>query len=167
MENIQQDLSLATTDTVVGGEVTGRETNSPTDAVGNAESPVVLLVEDNESNIQTIASYLRAKGYQMLLAQNGYEAIQLNQEHRPNIILMDIQMPGMDGFEAIQHIRQSSHSKVPILALTALAMAGDRTRCLAAGANDYLSKPVKLKELTMTIQEWLSHNEGSTDRDLN
>lgn len=138
------------------------------DAVGgNPESPLVLLVEDNESNIQTIASYLGAKGYRMLLAQNGYEAIQLNAEYRPNIILMDIQMPGMDGFEAIQQIRQGAHCQVPILALTALAMAGDRTRCLAAGANDYLSKPVKLKELNLTIQEWLSHQAESTDRDLN
>jgi CheY-like chemotaxis protein len=137
------------------------------DAVGNPESPLVLLVEDNESNTHTIASYLGAKGYRMLLAQNGYEAIQLNAEYRPNIILMDIQMPGMDGFEAIQQIRQGAHCQVPILALTALAMAGDRTRCLAAGANDYLSKPVKLKELNLTIQEWLSHQAESTDRDLN
>jgi CheY-like chemotaxis protein len=159
---MQKDLPLTELTTV-----TGRENNSPADSVDNGDGPLVLLVEDNESNTQTIASYLGAKGYRMLLAQNGYEAIQLNQEHRPNIILMDIQMPGMDGFEAIQHIRQGPHREVPILALTALAMAGDRTRCLAAGANDYLSKPVRLKELNLTIQEWLSHQKGSTERDLN
>jgi CheY-like chemotaxis protein len=146
--------------------VTGRE-NSPADSVDNGEGPLVLLVEDNESNTQTIASYLGAKGYRMLLAQNGYEAIQLNQEHRPNIILMDIQMPEMDGLEAIQHIRQGSHREVPILALTALAMAGDRTRCLAAGANDYLSKPVKLKELNLTIQQWLKLDKEEGAADLN
>lgn len=162
MTNMPKDLPLTTATTVAGAE-----TNSPADSVDNEESPLVLLVEDNESNTQTIASYLGAKGYRMLLAQNGYEAIQLNQEHRPNIILMDIQMPGMDGFEAIQHIRQGPHREVPILALTALAMAGDRTRCLAAGANDYLSKPVKLKELNLIIQQWLKLRKDQEAADLN
>jgi CheY-like chemotaxis protein len=157
---MQKDLPLTEL-----APVTGRETNSPADSVDNGEGPLVLLVEDNESNTQMLASYLGAKGYRMLLAQNGYEAIQLNQEHRPNIILMDIQMPEMDGLEAIQHIRQGAHSEVPILALTALAMTGDRTRCLAAGANDYLSKPVKLKELNLVIQQWLKlgKEEGAAD----
>jgi CheY-like chemotaxis protein/nitrogen-specific signal transduction histidine kinase len=133
-----------------------------------SENPLVLLVEDNEANTQTIASYLTAKGYRMLLAQNGYEAIQLNQEHSPNLILMDIQMPGMDGLEAIQRIRNESNCKVPILALTALAMAGDRARCLEAGANDYLAKPVRLRELNLTIQRWLINNrEDITDYALN
>jgi PAS domain S-box-containing protein len=132
-----------------------------------SESPLVLLVEDNEANTQTIASYLTAKGYRMLLAQNGYEAIQLNQEHSPNLILMDIQMPGMDGLEAIQRIRNESNCEVPILALTALAMAGDRARCIEAGANDYLAKPIRLKELNLTIQRWLTNNGESTDYELN
>jgi CheY-like chemotaxis protein len=70
---------------------------------------------------------------------------------------MDIQMPGMDGFEAISCIRkQPELAKIPIIALTALAMEGDRDRCLAAGANDYLTKPVKLKQLNGTIQQFLS-----------
>ncbi|MEG4441108.1 PAS domain S-box protein [Microcoleus sp. AT9_B5] len=120
-------------------------------------SPLILLVEDNEANISTVSSYLRAKGYRILLAKNGEEAIALAKSDNPNLILMDIQMPGMDGLEAMQQIRlDPSLVDVPIVALTALAMTGDRDRCLAAGANDYLSKPVKLKQLAATIQHLLN-----------
>nr|WP_275415848.1 response regulator [Leptolyngbya sp. CCY15150] len=120
-------------------------------------SPLILLAEDNEANIRTIASYLRAKGYQLILARNGQEAIALAQSECPNIILMDIQMPEMDGLEAMQTIRRYPQlTEVPIIALTSLAMEGDRDRCIAAGANDYLSKPVKLKQLLMAIQNQLN-----------
>ncbi len=120
-------------------------------------SPLVLLAEDNEANILTISSYLEAKGYRLILANNGQEAIALAQSQHPDLILMDIQMPGMDGLEAIQHIRHDPNLvDIPIIALTALAMQGDRDRCLAAGANDYLSKPIKLKQLTTTIQHLLA-----------
>ncbi len=120
-------------------------------------SPLILLAEDNPDNIATISSYLEAKGYRLLLANNGQEAIALTLSHHPHMILMDIQMPGMDGLEAIRQIRQQeSLRKIPIIALTALAMKGDRERCLAAGADTYLSKPVKLKQLNMLIQELIS-----------
>jgi PAS domain S-box-containing protein len=120
-------------------------------------SPLILLAEDNEANITTISSYLRAKGYRIVLAKNGDEAIALAKSENPNLILMDIQMPGMDGLEAIQQIRlDPSLVDVPIVALTALAMTGDRDRCLATGANDYLTKPVKLKQLVATIQHLLT-----------
>lgn len=77
--------------------------------------------------------------------------------HQPNLILMDIQMPEVDGIEAIHQIRLDPDlTKIPIIALTALAMPKDRERCLAAGANDYLSKPVKLKQLSTTIRRFLS-----------
>jgi signal transduction histidine kinase len=119
----------------------------------------ILLVEDNEANINSISSYLKAKGYHTLLARNGLEAINLAQSHLPNLILMDIQMPKMDGLEAIRQIRTHSQlMNVPIVALTALAMSGDREKCLSAGANDYLSKPVKLKQLSTTIQQFLKVN---------
>ncbi|MEG3898062.1 MULTISPECIES: PAS domain S-box protein [unclassified Microcoleus] len=120
-------------------------------------SPLILLAEDNEANISTVSSYLRAKGYRILLAKNGEEAIALAKSENPNLILMDIQMPGMDGLEAMQQIRLDPNLvDVPIVALTALAMTGDRDRCLAAGANDYLTKPVKLKQLAATIQQLLT-----------
>ena len=119
-------------------------------------SPLILLAEDNQANIATVSSYLRAKGYRLLLAQNGQEAIALAKSECPDLILMDIQMPEMDGLEAMQRIRCSpTLMRIPIIALTALAMTGDRERCLAAGATDYLSKPVPLKRLAMMIEKLL------------
>lgn len=119
--------------------------------------PLILLAEDNDANIQAIAPYLAAQGYHILLAHNGLEAITLAQAENPDLILMDIQMPGMDGLEAIQRIRHDPELvNIPIIALTALAMTGDRERCLAAGANAYLAKPVKFKHLTTTIQSFLA-----------
>jgi CheY-like chemotaxis protein len=120
------------------------------------EPPLILIVEDNELNINTISSYLTVKGYRPIVAQDGASAIQLTQQHQPDLILMDIQMSGIDGLEAISQIRQNPQiANIPIVALTALVMEGDRDRCLDAGANDYLTKPVKLKQLNQTIQQWL------------
>ncbi|MCL1472215.1 PAS domain S-box protein [Argonema antarcticum] len=120
-------------------------------------SPLILLAEDNEANISTVSSYLRAKGYRIILAKNGEEAIALAKSENPDLILMDIQMPGIDGLEAMQQIRRDPNLvDVPIVALTALAMTSDRDRCLEAGANDYISKPLKLKQLATTIQQLLS-----------
>ena len=116
----------------------------------------ILIAEDNEANIMTISSYLTAKGYRLLIANNGLEAIAVTQNEHPDLILMDIQMPVMDGLETIEKMRQiPSLVNVPIIALTALAMADDRDRCLAAGANEYMPKPVKLKVLAQMIQRLL------------
>ena len=121
-------------------------------------APLVLLAEDNEANIATISSYLIAKDYRVVFAKNGQEAIALAKSQQPDIILMDIQMPIMDGLEATQQIRRIPNLvNIPIIALTALAMAGDRDRCLKAGANEYLTKPVKLKALSQMIQTFLAH----------
>jgi CheY-like chemotaxis protein len=118
--------------------------------------PLVLLAEDNEANIMTISSYLKAQNYQILSAQNGREAIEMVRSHQPALVLMDIQMPEMDGLTAIAQIRQDpDFQSLPIIALTALAMAGDQERCLQAGATAYLNKPVKLKQLANMIQELL------------
>jgi signal transduction histidine kinase len=116
----------------------------------------ILLVEDNQANSNSISSYLNAKGYQITLAKNGLEGINLAKSQLPDLILMDIQMPNMDGIEAIGHIR--SHPALvntPIIAVTALAMSGDREKCLNAGANEYLTKPVRLKQLEIAIQQFL------------
>jgi signal transduction histidine kinase/CheY-like chemotaxis protein len=119
-------------------------------------SAVILLAEDNDANVSTISSYLKAKGYQLIFARDGEEAIALAQSAQPDLILMDIQMPKLDGLEAIKQIRLAPLSaSIPIIALTAFAMVNDRDRCLAAGANDYLSKPVKMKQLVTTIQQLL------------
>jgi CheY-like chemotaxis protein len=119
-------------------------------------------------NVNTIKSYLTAKGYRSIVANDGQVAIDLTQQHHPDLILMDIQMPGMDGLEAIAKIRQQAQLvSIPIIALTALAMDGDREKCLKAGANDYLTKPVKLKQLHTTIQQLLATKVDSFDVDVN
>ncbi|MEB3212890.1 MAG: ATP-binding protein [Leptolyngbyaceae bacterium] len=120
-------------------------------------SPLVLLAEDNDATVTTISSYLSAKGYRTLVAKNGREAVSMMQSTPPDIVLMDIQMPDTDGFKAIRHIREDVNGqKIPIIALTALAMPGDREQCLAAGADDYISKPFTLKQLLITIQHLLA-----------
>jgi len=120
-------------------------------------SPLILLAEDNNANSSIISTYLQTKGYRIQIAHNGQSAVELAEAKQPNLILMDIQMPGMDGLTAIQHIRQNPiFTQVPIIALTAFAMEEDRKRCLNAGANTYLAKPVKLKKLVMTIQKLLA-----------
>ncbi|NEQ97080.1 MAG: response regulator [Cyanothece sp. SIO2G6] len=121
------------------------------------ETATVLMVEDNDADVCTVSSYLQARGYQILVANDGKEALALLQNQQPDLILMDIQMPDKDGLETIQYIRRNRATvNIPIIALTALVMKGDRDRYLAAGANEYLSKPVKLRQLASAIQQHLS-----------
>jgi signal transduction histidine kinase len=116
----------------------------------------VLVAEDNPANLVTLANYLVAKGYQVVTAHDGAEALARARENRPDVILMDIQMPGMDGLEATKRIRvDPTLAGIPIIALTALAMPGDRERCLAAGVDVYLPKPIHLPELVATIETYL------------
>jgi PAS domain S-box-containing protein len=117
---------------------------------------VVLLAEDNTANTLTIGEYLKSHDYTIINAHNGLEAIQRAEETIPDIILMDIQMPVMDGLEAMRRLRENPRfQSTPIIALTALAMPGDRERCLEAGANEYMRKPVGLKKLLYTINNFL------------
>jgi CheY-like chemotaxis protein len=128
-------------------------------AADTGMAPLVLLAEDNEGNITAISDYLRAKGFQVAVARNGNEAVSRAREILPQIILMDIQMPGMDGLEATKRIRADYLVQgIPIVALTALAMPGDRERCLEAGVNEYLSKPVSLKGLVEVLETHLSNS---------
>jgi CheY-like chemotaxis protein len=127
-------------------------------------APVILLAEDEEHNLYTLSTYLEAKGYQLVVARNGAEALSRIHDSRPDLILMDIQMPGMDGLEAIQRIRSDpTMATVPIIALTELAMPGDEERCLAAGADAYLSKPVSLTGLARTIDAHLHRSAASIE----
>jgi len=121
-------------------------------------APLILLADDNEALIRLISNYLQVKGYRITVARNGAEAIERAEEECPSLILMDIQMPIMDGLEATKKIRakQTDLAKVPIIALTALAMPGDKEQCLAAGVNKYLSKPVSMKNLIKFIELQLS-----------
>jgi PAS domain S-box-containing protein len=120
------------------------------------KSPLILIAEDNEANVDTISNYLESRGYRLLVAKNGVESIELTKNHHPDLILIDIQMPIMDGLEATRLIRTDQNlTNIPIIALTGLAMPGDRNKCLQAGANEYLTKPVRLKQLTTMIENLL------------
>jgi PAS domain S-box-containing protein len=124
----------------------------------DADAPTILIVEDNEANITTLSLYLQAKGFRVAIARHGGEALDLARADHPALILMDLQMPVLDGLEATRRLRRESDPRVaaiPVIALTALAMPGDRERSLAAGANDYLSKPVNLKQLVALINQFV------------
>lgn len=118
----------------------------------------ILVADDNEVNIRLVEDYLASLGYQVTLSRNGYQTLEAVEQTRPDLILMDIQMPGMDGLEAIRRIRSLSDpvlARLPIIAVTALVMPGDRDRCLEAGANYYLTKPLNLGGLAEIIQYFL------------
>lgn len=113
----------------------------------------ILIVEDNEANIRTLSDYLKAKGYEISVSRSGEEVVEMATAVKPDIILMDIQLPRRNGLDVIKEVRQSTRLKnVPIIAVTALAMPGDHEACIQAGASAYISKPVVLKELVNLIE---------------
>ena len=124
---------------------------------GKAIIPLILLAEDNEANIATLTAYLTALNYRVVIARNGEEAVAMAKAHSPDAIVMDIQMPRMDGLTAIRLIRTDPQiATIPIIALTALVMEGDRERCLEVGANEYLTKPIMFQQLNKAIQQILA-----------
>jgi PAS domain S-box-containing protein len=127
----------------------------------NAHRPTILLIEDTREVVMMLVDYLEMAGYKMVTAQDGVDGLEQAKLTHPDLILMDIQMPRMDGFEATQNLRNDPEFKdIPIVALTALAMPNDRQRCLDAGMDEYLSKPVNLKALTKTIKKLLAPEPG-------
>ena len=120
----------------------------------------ILLVEDNLINQKVALKMLENFGFQAGAAANGKEALERLKQHPYDIVLMDIQMPEMDGYEATRHIRQSISEtiprEIPIIAMTANAMKGDREKCLAAGMSDYVSKPVNPQELQKKLDKWIN-----------
>jgi len=114
----------------------------------------ILLAEDDQIFIETLIDYLSAKGYTVRVAHNGREALSLARSYPPDLVLMDVQMPEIDGLQAIEQLRAMEETAViPIVALTALAMPGDEERCLSAGATAYLSKPLNLQQLVDVIEQ--------------
>jgi CheY-like chemotaxis protein/signal transduction histidine kinase len=130
-----------------------RLTTSDEDLVGRT----VLLVDDDARNIFALSSVLERRGMRVLTATTGNEAIQLIESHDDiSIVLMDIMMPEMDGYQTMEQIRKNANfRRLPIIALTAKAMKGDREKCLDAGASDYLAKPVDTEQLLSALRSWL------------
>ena len=118
----------------------------------------ILVVEDNEMNMKLFRDVLIATGYRTLEATTGGEALELAGDHAPDLVLMDIQLPDVDGIEALRRFRADERTAaIPVLAVTAQAMHGDRERFLAAGFDGYVSKPVNVSELLGTVRQ---HCEG-------
>lgn len=118
--------------------------------------PRILVVEDNEKNLVLMRDVLSYFGYEVLEARDGLESIALAVEHRPDLILMDIQMPVMSGVEAMKHLRMRAETKeIKILAVTSLAMQGDREKLLGEGFDGYIQKPIDLVELPEIVKKHL------------
>jgi len=114
----------------------------------------VLVVEDNEKNMKLFRDLLQAIGYTPLEANTGEDAIEVALAEQPALVLMDVQLPGIDGVEALTRLREDERTAaIPVLALTAQAMSGDRERFLEAGFDGYLSKPIDVGELLRTVKE--------------
>ncbi len=108
----------------------------------------ILIVEDNEMNMDMLARRLRRRGYDILAAVDGAQGVDLARTEQPDLILMDMSLPVMDGWQATRTLKGDDNTKaIPIIALTAHAIAGDREKCLAAGCDEYESKPVKFPQL--------------------
>ncbi|MBN2466911.1 MAG: response regulator, partial [Deltaproteobacteria bacterium] len=126
-----------------------------------AGSVHILLAEDNPVNQKLATIMLKKAGYEVTVAGNGQEALDMyaNSPGDYDLILMDVQMPGMDGLEATRLIRETGGGQVPIVAMTAQAMKGDRERCIKAGMNDYLSKPIKKDVVLFVVRKWTNRKE--------
>jgi CheY-like chemotaxis protein len=117
----------------------------------------VLIIDDDNRNVFALTAVLKAKGYTTLSAADAVTGISMLNEDTPaGIVLMDMMMPGMDGYEAISLLKcDTRYTDLPVIAVTAQTMPGDRERCIAAGANDYLSKPVDIDLLMRLLDQYL------------
>jgi CheY-like chemotaxis protein len=128
------------------------------DSLAESELPPILLVEDNQVNQKVALAQLKRMGYSVQAVSNGREAVEAVERQLYSVILMDCQMPEMDGFEATRLIRQLEERigrHVPIIAMTANAMNGDREACLEVGMNDYLAKPIRAEQLYTLLKKWI------------
>jgi len=117
---------------------------------------LILIVEDNPQSLKLVRDILQVKGYQTLETETGEEGVRLARERRPALILMDIQLPGINGIEALQRLRADPvTSATPVIAVTASVMTQDRSRIMAAGFNGFQSKPISVNQLLATVREVL------------
>jgi CheY-like chemotaxis protein len=124
---------------------------------GASHRPQILVVDDDDAAAEALTDYLEMGGYRVIRARDGYEAIERLVAGRPDVILMDVMMPGLDGLAATRRIRDMDDvGRVPIIMVSALAASDDEARGLAAGADEYLSKPISVRQLTGAIQRQLA-----------
>jgi len=120
----------------------------------------ILLVEDNEMNWDMLSRRLRRRGYEVVVATDGRQGVELASSEAPDLILMDMGLPILDGWEATQQIKQTSGIRaIPIIALTSHAMKGDREKAISAGCDDYDVKPINFPQLLVKIQQLLDRHE--------
>jgi len=116
----------------------------------------ILIVEDNEMNRDMLSRRLERKGYEVVMAEDGQKGVDMSKSENPDLILMDLSLPVMDGWEATSTIKSDDNTKdVPIIVLTAHAMAGDREKALEAGADEYDTKPIDFKRLLGKIKDFI------------
>src|SRR5690606_19550859 len=123
--------------------------------------PKILLVEDNETNRDMLSRRLMRKGYDVAMAEDGEQAVRMAASENPDLILMDMSLPVLDGWEATRRVKSAEGTRsIPIIALTAHAMAGDRERALEAGCDDYDTKPIELPRLLDKIGALIARNQA-------
>lgn len=121
----------------------------------------ILVVEDNPVNRRLIVDILRHFGYELVAADNGEEGLKMAMEQRPDLILLDLQMPVMNGFDTLKLLRNAPETKgIKVIAVTSYAMAGDREKVLAAGFDEYISKPLNTRELPGIVKKMLGEHSG-------
>ena len=135
----------------------------PSPGGGGGTTARVLLVEDDDANRTILGEFLRARGFVVEEAASGTEALERVAASRPDLVVLDIQLPGLDGLQVLAHLRAGAAAPPPVLALTALAMAGDRERILAAGADAYLAKPAPLAVLEQEVRRLVGHRGESAN----
>lgn len=119
--------------------------------------PQILIVEDNDLNMKLFNDLLAAHGYDTLQTRNGVEALALARQHRPDLILMDIQLPEVSGLEVTRWIKEDASLRtIPVIAVTAFAMKGDREKMCDGGCEDYIAKPISVNSFLQTIERFLS-----------
>jgi len=112
-----------------------------------------LIIEDNDDNMELISFILKNESYDLIQAKSGEDGVDMALEHRPDVIILDIQLPGIDGYEVLKRIRASEiDGSIPVIAMTSYAMSGDRERLLAAGCNGYIEKPISPEVVAKQIR---------------
>lgn len=122
-------------------------------------SKCILIVEDQEDNRRILRDLLTSKGYKILEAMTGLEGVEMAEKFSPDLILMDIQLPGLDGYEATRRIKKNSDLKdIPVIAVTSYALSGDEIKAREAGCDGYVSKPFSPKALLQMVREFLNES---------